>query len=112
MKEISWSEFENVELRVGTIIEVEEFPEAKKPAYKLRIDFGSEIGIKRSSAQITSLYTKESLIGKQVVGVVNFPKKKIGPFESEVLTTGFYDFEGRVVLAVPDMTVPNGTKIC
>ena len=112
MKEISWSEFEVVEVRVGTIIEVEDFPEAKKPAYKLKIDFGSEIGIKRSSAQITTLYSKENLLGKQIVAVVNFPKKKIGPFESEVLTTGFYNSNGAVVLTVPDSHVPNGSKIC
>jgi tRNA-binding protein len=112
MKEISWSEFEVVELRVGTIVEVEDFPEAKNPAFKLKIDFGPEIGIKRSSAQITLLYTKESLIGKQIVGVVNFPKKKIGPFESEVLVTGFYNEDNAVVLATPDKSVPNGSKIC
>ncbi len=112
MKEISWSEFEVVELRVGTIVEVEDFPEAKKPAFKLKIDFGSEIGIKQSSAQITLLYTKESLIGKQIIAVVNFPKKKIGPFESEVLVTGFYNKDNAVVLAVPDTLVSNGAKIC
>ncbi len=112
MKEISWSAFEIVELRVGTIIGVEDFPEAKKPAFKLTIDFGAEIGIKKSSAQITLLYSKESLIGKQIVAVVNFPKKKIGPFESEVLVTGFYNSDNAVVLAVPDKEVSNGAKIC
>lgn len=110
MQEITWNEFEKVETRVGTIIQVEDFPEAKKPAYKLRIDLG-EFGIKRSSAQITTLYTKDELVGKQVVCVINFPIKKIGPYESEVLTTGFYRESGDVVLAVPDKEVPNGTKL-
>ncbi len=110
MQEITWNEFEKIETRVGTIIQVEDFPEAKKPAYKLRIDLG-EFGIKRSSAQITTLYTKEELVGKQVLCVINFPIKKIGPYESEVLTTGFYRENGDVVLAVPDKEVPNGTKL-
>lgn len=110
MQEITWNEFEKVETRVGTIIQVEDFPEAKKPAYKLQIDLG-EFGIKRSSAQITTLYTKDELVGKQVVCVINFPIKKIGPYESEVLTTGFYRESGDVVLAVPDKEVPNGTKL-
>ncbi|MEN9647285.1 MAG: hypothetical protein RLY57_89 [Candidatus Parcubacteria bacterium] len=107
---INWSEFEKVELRVGTIINVEDFPEAKKPAYKLTIDFG-EFGIKKSSAQITKHYTKESLFGKQVVGVINFPAKKIGPFMSECLTTGFADENGDVVLTVVERPVPNGSKM-
>ncbi len=111
MKEISWSEFEAVELRVGTIIEVEDFPEARNPSYKLRIDFGDEIGIKKSSAQITHHYTKETLVGKQIVAVVNFPRKQIGPFMSECLVTGFYDEEGKVILATPDTIVPNGRKL-
>lgn len=110
MQEITWNEFEKVETRVGTIIQVDDFPEAKKPAYKLQIDLG-EFGIKRSSAQITTLYTKEELVGKQVVCVINFPIKKIGSYESEVLTTGFYRESGDVVLAVPDKEVPNGTKL-
>lgn len=110
METISWNEFEKVEIRVGTIVQVEGFPEAKKPAYKLQIDLG-EFGIKRSSAQITTLYTKEELVGKQVVCVINFPIKKIGPYESEVLTTGFYRENGDVVLAVPDKAVPNGAKL-
>ena len=111
MKEISWSEFEAVELRVGTIIEAEDFPEARNPSYKLRIDFGDEIGIKKSSAQITHHYTKETLVGKQIVAVVNFPRKQIGPFMSECLVTGFYDEEGKVILATPDTMVPNGRKL-
>ena len=110
METISWEDFERVELRVGTIVAVDDFPEAKKPAYKLSIDFG-EFGTKRSSARITDLYTKEKLLGKQVICVINFPKKKIGPFESEVLTTGFYKEDGSVVLAVPEQNVPNGSKI-
>ena len=110
METIAWGDFEKVELRAGTIIEVENFPEAKKPAYKLSIDFG-EFGIKKSSAQITALYSKEELIGKQIIGVINFPLKKIGPFESELLTTGFYREDGNVVLAVPDKAVQNGAKL-
>tara|TARA_R110002096_G_scaffold339522_3_gene532862 strand:- start:11145 stop:11483 length:339 start_codon:yes stop_codon:yes gene_type:complete len=111
MKEITWPEFEAVELRVGTIIEAEDFPEARNPSYKLRIDFGDEIGIKKSSAQITHHYTKDELVGKQVVGVVNFPRKQIGPIMSECLVTGFYDEEGNVVLAKPDSKIPNGRKL-
>ena len=111
MKEISWSEFEAVELRVGTIVNAEQFPEARKPAYKLTVDFGPEIGTRRSSAQITDLYAAEELIGKQVVGVVNFPPKQIGPMQSECLITGFYTEDGSVVLAVPERTVPDGAKL-
>lgn len=111
MNEISWNDFEKVELRVGTIIKVDDFPEARKPAYKLEIDFGNEIGTKKSSAQITKHYKKEELIGKQVVCVINFPKKQIGPFISECLTTGFADENGDVVLTIPERKVPNGKKI-
>jgi tRNA-binding protein len=111
MQQIAWSEFERVELRVGTVLDVMEFPEARKPAWKLRIDFGPEIGVKLSSAQITALYAKEDLVGRQVIAVVNFPPKQIGPFRSEVLVTGFHDAEGRVVLAMPERTVPNGAKL-
>ena len=111
MKKISWQEFEQVELRVGTIIKTEDFPEAKKSAYKLTIDFGEEIGTLKSSAQITQNYTKEELIGKQILGVVNFPPKQIGPFMSECLVTGFYDTEGGIMLAVPDYEIPNGSKL-
>ncbi|MBO6794310.1 MAG: tRNA-binding protein [Balneolaceae bacterium] len=111
MKEISWQDFEKVELRVGTIIEAEDFPQARKPAYKLTIDFGPEIGIRKSSAQITHHYTKDELIGKQIVGVVNFPEKQIGPFMSQCLVTGFYDDNGHVMLAVPDKKIQNGAKL-
>lgn len=110
MEKVNWEDFEKIELRAGTIIEVSDFPEAKKPTYKLKIDFG-EFGVLKSSARITDLYTKEELLGKQIIGVINFPIKKIGPFESEVLTTGFYRENGDVVLAAPDKSVPNGSKI-
>ena len=111
MDSISWSDFTKVELRIGTIVEVDDFPEAKKPAYKLRVDFGDVIGLKKSSAQITHLYSKEELLGKQVVAVINFPPKQIGPMMSECLVTGFYQEDGAVVLAVPERKVPNGVKL-
>jgi len=111
MQEITWNEFEVVELRVGTIVEVEDFPEARNPAYKVRADFGPDIGIKRASAQITNLYTKEDLMGRQIVGVVNFPPKQIGPMRSEFLLTGFYRDDRSVVIAVPEREVPNGAKL-
>lgn len=111
MEEIDWQDFEKVELRVGTITNVDGFPEARDPAYKMRIDFGEEIGVRKSSAQITELYNREDLLGKQVIAVVNFPPKQIGPFMSECLVTGFYRDSGDVVLAVPDKEVPNGTKL-
>ncbi len=95
-------DFQKIDIRVGKIIEANDFPEAKKPAYKLRIDFGSEIGIKNSSVQIVALYNKEELMGKLVMGVVNFPPRKIGPFESEVLTLGVPDKDGKVILMTPD----------
>ncbi len=110
MEQITWNEFEKVELRVGTIIKVEEFPEAKKPAYKIEADFG-EFGIKKSSARITELYSKEELLGKRIVGVINFSEKQIGPFLSEFLTTGVYREDGTVVLAVPDKEIMNGAKL-
>lgn len=111
MNVISWREFDQVELRVGTIIGVEDFPEAKKPAYKITADFGPEIGIKTSSARITDLYTKEALVGHQIIGVVNLPVKQVGPVKSEFLVTGFYRPDGSVVLAVPDKNVPKGAKL-
>lgn len=97
-------DFQKLDIRTGRIVEVNDFPEAKKPAYKLKIDFGPEIGIKNSSVQIVALYKKEELIGKLVLGVVNFPPRKIGPFESEVLTLGVPDADGKVILITPDMT--------
>jgi tRNA-binding protein len=108
---ITYQDFEKVDVRVGKIIKVEDFPEAKKPAYKLEIDFGPIIGIKKSSVQITVLYKKEDLLGRLVCGVVNFPPKQIGPFISEVLTTGFADENGSVVLIRPDKDVPLGGKL-
>lgn len=108
---ITFADFEKVDIRVGTIIGVEPFPEARKPAYKLRIDFGDVIGVKKSSAQITKHYTAEQLLGRQVAAVVNFPPRQIGPFMSEVLTLGFPDAEGGVVLIEPSQAVPNGGKL-
>ena len=111
METISWADFEKVELRIGTIIEVEDFPEARVPALKLKVDFGDEIGVKKSSAQITDLYSKADLLNRQVLAVVNFPPKQIGPMRSECLVTGFHRQDGAVVLARPDSDVPNGARL-
>ncbi|MCE7066314.1 tRNA-binding protein [Dyadobacter sp. CY326] len=111
METISWQDFENVDLRAGTIIQVDDFPKARKPAFKLKIDLGPEIGVKNSSAQITARYTKEQLLGKQVLCVTNFPAKQIANFKSEVLTTGFILPDGEVILSSPDFPVPNGTRL-
>lgn len=110
MNEITWNDFEKVELRVGTILEVLDYPEARKPAYKVKVDFG-EYGVKMSSAQITKHYGKEELVGRQIIGVVNFPKKQIGKFMSEFLVTGFADENGDIVLSAVERKVPNGSKL-
>ncbi len=111
MSVISWEDFERVELRTGTIIEVEDFPQARKPAYRITVDFGESIGVRKTSARITALYSKEELVGRQIIGVVNFPVKQIGPFRSEFLLTGFYDENGDVVLAVPERKIRNGSAL-
>ena len=111
MKIITRDEFASVELRVGKVLKVEDFPEARKPAYKIWADFGPEIGEKKTSVQITELYQPEDLVGRQIIGVVNFPAKQVGPFRSEFLLTGFADAAGAVVIAVPERSVPNGAKL-
>ena len=111
MDPITWNDFAKVELRVGRVIEARPFPEARKPAYVLHVDFGPEICVRKSSAQITGRYTPESLVGRLVVAVVNFPKKQIGPLRSECLVTGFHDADGQVVLCMPDGDVPLGAKL-
>jgi len=110
MELITWHDFEKVELRAGTILEVADFPEARKPAYKVKVDFG-EYGIKWSSAQITKHYTKDELLGRQIIGVINFPKKQIATFMSEFLVTGMADENGDIVLTTIDKPVPNGSKL-
>ena len=111
MERINWSDFEIIDLRAGTVVEVEDFPEARKPAFKLKIDFGDEIGLKMASAQLTDHYSREDLLGKQVICVINFPSKQIGPFISECLVTGLYRDDDSVVLAIPDKEVGNGAKL-
>jgi len=112
MQNISWDDFQKVDIRVGTIIEASTFKEAIRPAFKLRIDFGDEVGIKKSSAQITDIYSIKSLIGKQVMAVINFSPKQIGPFISECLVLGLYNKNNQVVLAIPDKALENGSKLC
>lgn len=111
METISWNDFVKVELRVGRVIAASVFEAARKPAYVLQVDFGPEIGVKKASSQLTHLYKPEDLVGRQVVAVVNFPKKQVGPLMSECLVTGFHNEQGAVVLCVPDKTVPLGTKL-
>ena len=111
MSNLTWQQFEHVDIRVGTIVEAIDFPEARKPAYLLIVDFGADIGTKKSSAQITEHYSKQDLVGRQVLGVVNFPPKQIGPIMSECLVTGFYDENGAVVLASVDSGIANGAKL-
>lgn len=108
---IEWADFERVELRAGTVVEAERFPEARRPAYRLRIDFGHELGVLKSSAQITALYDPAELVGRQVIAVVNFPPKQIGPMQSQCLVTGFPAEDGTVVLAQPERPVPNGARL-
>lgn len=110
-RDLTVTEFTRVDLRVGTVLAVEDFPEARRPAYKLLIDFGEAVGVRKSSAQITALYAPEDLVGKQVIAVVNFPSKQIGPMMSECLVTGFHTTDGSVVLAVPDRPIHNGAKL-
>jgi len=111
LDEIQYDDFLKVDLRIGTVVKAEPFPKAHKPAYIVHVDFGDEIGVLKSSAQITELYELHTLIGRQVLGVVNFPKKQIGPIQSEFLLTGFFNSEGAVVLAQADMPVPNGSRL-
>ena len=111
MHSIDWKDFEQVELRAGTIVNARDFPAARKPAYKLWVDFGEDLGVRRSSAQVTDLYSPEDLIGRQVIAVVNLPPKQIGPFVSECLVTGFHQEDGSVVLATPERSLRNGARL-
>lgn len=111
MAEISWDVFQQIELRVGTVIDAQPFPQARNPSYILHVDFGSEIGVRKSSAQVTDLYTPETLVGKQVLAVTNLPAKQIGPIMSECLITGFHQADNTVVLATPEIAVPNGSRL-
>lgn len=111
MTEITFDEFLKVELRVGRVVSAEPFPEARKPAYILHVDFGEDIGVRKSSAQITGLYAPDELVGRLVVAVVNFPPKQVGPIQSQCLVTGFHDADGHVALCVPDKPVPPGTRL-
>ena len=111
MQQIEWSDFEKVELRVGRVLSAEHFAQARRPAYVLHVDFGPEIGVRKSSAQLTAHYRADELVGRLIVGVVNFPRKQIGPLMSECLVTGFHDADGAVVLCVPERDVPAGTKL-
>ena len=111
MDTIEWKDFEAVEIRAGTVVKAEAFPEARKPAWKVTVDFGPEVGVLKTSAQITALYGPDDLVGRQIVGVVNFPAKQIGPVRSEFLLTGFADANGDIVLAVPERRVPDGGKL-
>lgn len=112
MEQINWDDFQKIDLRVGTIIEAMPFIEARNPSYKIKIDFGDVIGIKKSSAQITTLYNLDDLVGKQIIAVINFPAKQIGPYMSECLITGFHRNADDIVLATPHLNVPNGAKLC
>ncbi|MEL7311876.1 MAG: tRNA-binding protein [Pseudomonadota bacterium] len=111
MKEIAFDDFLKVELRVGKVVSAEVFAEARKPAYILHVDFGDELGVKKSSAQITDLYTADELVGRLVVAVINFPPKQIGPIQSQCLVTGFHNEQGHVALCIPDQSVPLGTRL-
>jgi tRNA-binding protein len=110
--QISFDDFARVDIRVGTVTHAEAFPEARKPAIKLWVDYGPDIGVKKSSAQITAHYTPEALVGRQVLGVVNFPPRQIGPFMSEALVLGLHDAGGTIILIGPDQPIPNGEKLC
>ena len=111
MQQIEWNDFIKVELRVGRVLSAQPFPQARKPAYILQVDFGADIGVRKSSAQVTTLYQPGELVGRLVVAVVNFPAKQIGPLMSECLVTGFHDADGNVALCVPDRDVPLGTRL-